>query len=174
MNKRECGECTACCEGWFRPNVGEGWWIRSSPELQPEPAEIYGHPILPMLGCHFRGNGCTIHENKPNHPCKSYQCAWLQNKNNQIPEWIKPSKSKVIITERKRDQPSGTPITFWDITECGQEISATYLNWILIFCERNDIPVKYRVDGVEFRKFPSSFRERIRKGEMTIDWGEYW
>lgn len=172
--KRICGDCTACCEGWFKPNIGEGWFERESPNHPPQPAEIYGHQIKPGLGCHFKSSHCTIYENRPNHPCKTYECAWLKNKNNSIPEWLKPNISKVIITERQREQPSGTPIVFWDVTECGEQIISSHLNWILIFCEKNDIPVKYRIDGIEYRKFPSSYHEKIRRGEMNIEWGEYW
>ncbi|HZE61286.1 MAG TPA: hypothetical protein VE085_12085 [Burkholderiales bacterium] len=54
--KRQCGTCTACCDGWV-----EG--------------TIYGHEMKPGVPCHFRGEGCcTIYERRPEEPCRRFVC----------------------------------------------------------------------------------------------------
>ena len=41
---RQCGTCTACCDGWVK-------------------GTILGHEMKPGQPCHFRGEGCcTIYE----------------------------------------------------------------------------------------------------------------
>ena len=42
--QRQCGSCTACCDGWV-----EG--------------TIRGHEMKPGVPCHFRGAGCFLRMN---------------------------------------------------------------------------------------------------------------
>jgi hypothetical protein len=55
---RQCGTCTACCEGWL-----------SSRLLQMRP----GQPCV-----HCTREGCAIYEDRPENPCVTFNCAWLQ------------------------------------------------------------------------------------------------
>jgi hypothetical protein len=172
MQNRKCDGCTECCRGYFYPNVGEGWWNKKTPDSKPTPAIVDGNP-LGFRQCAFvSDNGCTIHETKPESPCKRYECGWLKNSN--IPEEFKPNKSKVIITEKVKVQDDGSKSLFWDVTECGQKIDAEILNWILIYSEKNNIPLKYRINGKEYRKLGSIDKEQIRKGQLNVSWGDYW
>ena len=172
MLKRNCDNCTECCKGFFYPNVGEGWWVKENPQAQPKPGVANGS-LLGFNKCiHVTESGCSIHETKPESPCKNYECAWI--KNNDIPEHFKPNNSKVIITQKVKVQQDGSKSIFWDVTECGQKIDSEILNWILIHCEKNNIPLKYRIDGKEYRKIGSLDKEKVRKKQIQIGWGDYW
>lgn len=73
MSDRECGECTACCSVMDIPRLRKG----------------------PGVTCHNLGpNGCNIYEDRPDVPCKSFSCAWLQG---FFGEDHRPDKSGVII-----------------------------------------------------------------------------
>src|SRR5256885_5303722 len=57
---RQCGSCTACCDGWVK-------------------GTILGHEMKPGQPCHFRGEGCcSIYERRPVDPCRNFVCGWLQ------------------------------------------------------------------------------------------------
>lgn len=75
-NKRECGECTACCE------------VMIVPELQ-KPANNK---------CVYANNGCSMYEHRPP-TCRDWNCLWVQGRfgNKERPDktkfvsWIMPS-----------------------------------------------------------------------------------
>ena len=127
-NDRQCDGCTMCCDGWL-------------------PGSAHGHQFWPGRPCHFSGEkGCTIYENRPDHPCKSYVCAWLTDLN--IPAWLKPSTSDVIMTHKEIE---GIP--YLDVVECGKKIEPEVLSWLFF---------KY-LDGT----FPNIFY-RINSGSHYI------
>jgi Fe-S-cluster containining protein len=76
---RTCDGCTKCCEGYL-------------------PATIKGHSIYPGKPCHFvvLGTGCSIYEDRPERPCKTYECFWKSEVS--VPENLKPSITNTIIT----------------------------------------------------------------------------
>lgn len=164
---RECGECTACCEGWL------GGVIR-------------GHEMDRNKPCHFLGcknTRCTIYEERPEEPCRNFNCVWL--KNNDVPEWMKPSLSKVIIKEcvyemqmRQAGFGSGSYLLenaatqtnrgkFWYVVEAGETISGPVLSWLVQFALKREIPILYQVNGVreaigppEFHVWLSQYKNR--------------
>lgn len=76
MNRRECGKCTACCDGHLA-------------------GEAYGHQFYPGTPCHFLiEKKCSIYENRPS-VCQKYFCAWTQG---LFPEWMSPIKVGFIIS----------------------------------------------------------------------------
>ena len=48
------------------------------------------------------GKGCNDYKNRPDLPCKVFQCEWLINES--IPKDFKPSKSNTIILKRYTDK----------------------------------------------------------------------
>ena len=122
-NKRVCGNCTACCEGWL-----EG--------------VAHTKHFYPGRSCHFKGeNCCTIYKDRPDEPCKSYKCVWLVD--NNVPEWLRPDLSKVIITERDFNG-----IKFWDMIETGSKVDSSVLNWLFMHYGTGQVQnIMYRVDG---------------------------
>ena len=75
--ERNCDGCTVCCDGWLAGKANE-------------------HYFYPGQKCyHVSDNGCTIYEDRPEIPCKTFKCGWLLDK--EIPEWMKPSNIQAII-----------------------------------------------------------------------------
>ena len=164
---RECGNCTACCEGWLHGVVRGKEMYRGKP-------------------CHFLGcNRCTIYEERPIEPCRNFNCVWLMDQTHELPEWMKPELSKVIIKEleyeveiRQGGFGSATYILenaanlktksrFWYVTECGETISGPVLNWLIQYALEKDIPMLYQVMGrrevlgpPEFHAWARQYKDR--------------
>ena len=169
---RECGTCTACCEGWLK-------------------GEIRGHKMYPGKNCHFLGcNGCTIYEDRPQEPCRNFECVWLKDKSGIIPEWMKPELSKVIIKEMEYElqiMQSGfgtaswvlenaaaikTVQKFWYVVEMGETISGPVLNWLIQYALEIEMPLIYHIDGKQEVLGPPDFHtwateSKDRPLEMT-------
>lgn len=119
--KRACGECTACCEGWL-------------------PGEAYSHKFFPGKQCFFLKNtGCTIYDKRPDFPCKKFECRWL--KDNQFPEWMKPSLCKAIITFDKVNS-----FEFVRVTEAGQKLDSEVLSFMFQYALTNHCNLAYQID----------------------------
>jgi len=105
MEKRSCGSCTKCCEGYLS-------------------GEALGHTFYNGKPCHFIaiGTGCTVYAKRPKDPCVSYKCAWLTNA--EIPEWMKPSDIDAIIDMREIQGH-----TYLNLKEAGSPMQARVLNW---------------------------------------------
>jgi len=79
--ERNCDGCTVCCDGWLAGKANE-------------------HYFYPGQKCHYVSDkGCTIYENRPEIPCKTFSCGWLLDK--EIPEWMKPSSIQAVIISAK-------------------------------------------------------------------------
>lgn len=77
---RTCGDCTACCEGWVSAKSLDMWAGQACK--------------------HRTVSGCRIYENRPETPCKSFQCGWL---NGTLPEDedLRPDKcGAILLTDR--------------------------------------------------------------------------
>ena len=123
-DRRSCSGCTACCEGWlFGQAYNEGFW--------PGRKCFY-------LGC----SGCTIYKDRPEDPCKTYRCEWLNDPIN-IPEWLKPNISKVILTKRTIEN-----IEYIDVEETGEKLDSSVLSWLFFKYTDGTFPnICYRIDG---------------------------
>lgn len=77
---RACDGCTKCCEGTL------SFTIRGIP--------IYAGNPCPLMA----PNGCSIHAERPENPCRQFQCAWTVDED--IPLWMKPDQINCIITYR--------------------------------------------------------------------------
>lgn len=122
---RTCGSCTACCEGWLS-------------------GEAYGHKFFHGMPCFYKNNtGCSIYENRPDHPCKTYKCAWLCYPET-FPEWMKPSESKVLMNVSEH---SGH--LFLNLIEMGQKMDSKVLSWTIMQYLQGNLPnLRWQVDGV--------------------------
>lgn len=138
---RECGECTECCTGVLS-------------------ADIHGYSMDKGRPCHFYGNGCTIYPDRPQ-VCKQYRCEWLKDDGTNIPEWMRPDRSKVIITQNYWGDNNDKP--FWRVNECGQKIDSTVLNWVYMFLSSHNIYANIEVDGTFYQMGSPEFREFIDK-----------
>lgn len=123
MTQRSCNGCTACCEGWLEGSA-------------------YNHKFFSGRPCHFKGkDGCSIYENRPKEQCQDFNCMWLTNLN--IPEWLKPNLSKVIIVE-KNNKDIGYYI---EVSEMGKKIDSVVLSWLFQFHQNNRINMSIQIDS---------------------------
>ena len=100
---RECDGCNMCCI-----------WTTGS---------AYGYEFGSGKPCHFLRQGCcTIYPNHPVDPCKTFECQWKSNKN--LPEWLKPDKSHVIILKRFIEI-----FDYMMIVPAGKPINEEVLTW---------------------------------------------
>jgi len=120
---RSCEGCTACCEGWL--------W-----------GSAHGHNFFPGRPCHFKcETGCSIYENRPEDPCKVFNCMWLTNKD--IPEWLKPNLSKVIIVERNHEN-----IGYYiQVKKMGEKIDSIVLSWFFQYYLNTQINMSIQISG---------------------------
>jgi hypothetical protein len=123
MNKRSCGSCTKCCEGYLT-------------------GEAKGKSFYPGKPCHFIaiGKGCTIYAERPLNPCVTYKCGWLTNMD--IPEWMKPSDVDAIIDERELHG-----MRYINLREAGSPVQARVLNWFFQYILATGKNAVWEVEG---------------------------
>ena len=126
MEKRSCGSCTKCCEGYLL-------------------GEALGHAFYPGKPCHFIaiGKGCTVYDERPQEPCVSYRCLWISN--DELPEWMKPNKINVIIDKRTLDG-----IEYLKVTEAGNALSTKVLSWLVQYALKTNLNLSWEVDGERY------------------------
>lgn len=120
--KRKCGTCTKCCEGFI---VGQA----------------HGKPFYPGKPCHFIsiGEGCSSYANRPEDPCKTYNCLWLEDPD--LPEWMKPDKINAII-----DMRIVKGIPYIHVLEAGAVLSSKVLSWVIQYALSNSMNVCWEVE----------------------------
>ena len=118
---RTCDGCTKCCEGWLS-------------------GEAHGHAFFRGRPCFFLNKGCSIYDTRPQEPCRSYKCAWLDDM--QFPEWMKPDLVNVIINRTKRDN-----IMYYTLVESGSLLNVKVLSWMVQWALNNNQNLMYYIDG---------------------------
>jgi hypothetical protein len=142
---RQCGTCTACCDGWVKGTV-------------------FGHEMYPGRPCHFRGEGCcTIYERRPVDPCRSFVCGWLQEES-PFPDEFKPERLGVlIIPVRWRTK------TAYILRSAGRDPDEALLAWMREFSLKKDRPFFYEQAGERFgfgpREFQIEMLAKLERGE---------
>lgn len=103
---RACDGCTICCDGWAT-------------------GVAYDKRFYPGRKCHYvNDSGCTIYEDRPENPCKTFKCQWLTNYD--IPAWMKPNRSDVLIAKE-----SIQGIEFYTFKETGKKLNSSVLSWLV-------------------------------------------
>lgn len=136
MLKRECGTCSKCCEGHLEGNIYGQQMFRGRPCF-----------FLKEAGC------CSIYSQRPDDPCRLYTCEWKAN--DDVPMWMKPEQSHVIIT--KRTFAAREDLTHYECIEAGQPMTASALNWIVQWAIGTGVNVVYFVDGKSHRLGATAF-----------------
>lgn len=123
MIEKNCGSCTSCCEGHVFGAVNDKSFRKGKP-------------------CHYctLGVGCSIYEDRPEFPCREYNCEWRTNID--MPDWLKPEHSQVLITKRELEN----NVYFYEVIECNKPIDAKCLNWILVYMITNKYNCVYTVE----------------------------
>jgi hypothetical protein len=135
--RRECGTCTACCDGWV---VGT----------------IRGHEMKPGTPCHFRGAGCcTIYAERPQEPCRGFVCGWLAP-GSPFPESFRPDRLGVmIIATRWRNRPA------FILRSAGRDPDESLLDWMRSLSARSGAPFFYEQAGERFGFGPPEFQHEM-------------
>jgi hypothetical protein len=135
--ERECGTCTACCDGWV-----EG--------------TIYGHEMKPGVPCHFRGEGCcTIYERRPQEPCRSFVCGWLMP-GSPFPEDFRPDRLGVmIVRSRWRERPA------YILRSAGRDPDERLLTRMRALSVQSGAPFFYEQKGERFGFGPPEFQQEM-------------
>lgn len=142
--RRECGDCTACCDGWLK-------------------STIYGHEMRPGVRCHFvKDGGCTIYETRPESPCRQFICGWV-DEGSPFPEEFKPTKLGVIIVQTTwRGQPA------YRLAYGGRDLNKAELEWMMKFSQQTNRPFFYEQHGQTLGYGPAAFLEdmqmKMRRG----------
>lgn len=126
---KACGECTKCCEGWLGGTV-------------------HGQRMYRGCKCFFLEKTCQIYPERPDSPCKSYNCSWLTEES--FPAWMRPDLSNVIVTKRSTMVPTSDGmqrIDYYDAVEAGGKIDSTVLNWLIHWALDRNHNLAYEVEG---------------------------
>jgi hypothetical protein len=155
--ERDCGTCKKCCEGWLY-------------------GEAYGLPFFPNHPCHYldtdpnKCGGCTIYEKRPA-ICIDFQCLWKQDQ--QVPLWMKPDKSGVILYHRSYEDVEGDykepgwTIHWISMVECGQQVDSTVLNWVIQQARFNEFNLHYTVKRQDYYLGSPEFHEFSKNGNLA-------
>ena len=113
---RECGDCTACCEGW----------------LPDKALDMYaGKPCK-----HRTQGGCSIYSERPENPCKTFRCAWLDAEAT-FPNEMRPDLCGAIVLQARYWRE-------WNVmraTPVGPEIPSETLEWLRLYTQNLDVPL---------------------------------
>lgn len=136
---RGCGECTACCSGVLRLQVGEQIIDRGRP-------------------CRFRRvDGCGIYDARPK-DCQAFQCGWLEI-GSPLPEVMRPDRCEAILLIN-RLQWRGCPVDMAVATDI--RIPRQTLAWFIEHSLRSRRPLVYQMDDEWECIGPREFGEQIR------------
>jgi hypothetical protein len=140
-NKRECGTCTKCCEGWLA-------------------ADIRGYPMFPGKPCFFveQGVGCKDYENRPKSPCQNFDCSWIKIPG--MPEEFKPEFSNVIISEKDL---KGMKVI--SVNKAPDNPSPQLLSWIINYVLLNRGNIVWMVDDKTYFFGSQEFCEEMKKSK---------
>jgi hypothetical protein len=118
---RPCGTCTKCCEG-----------------------SLVGTALGSQFGngkpCFFvaAGKGCTRHEERPEDPCRNYQCGWTTNLD--IPEEFKPNLTNTIA-----DLCTVEGHKYIRLVEAGSPIPFPVLTWFISYAKSKSLNLSWQV-----------------------------
>lgn len=127
---RQCGECTKCCEGYLH---GESDLI-----MQDGKTFKLGGSPCPILQI---GKGCREYENRPQNPCRGFECEWLRQPD-VYPEEMRPDKVGAIFSLQDVDG-----VQYLRITEAGKRLDAEVLSHGVKITLINRYNLYWEIDG---------------------------
>lgn len=135
--RRQCGECTACCDGWVK-------------------MVVYGHDIYPGKPCPYStGHSCAIYQRRPVNPCRNFACGWLQP-GSPFPEEFRPDRLGVMILPSRW---SGG--VFYILVPAGRDPDGKLLDWMGDYARRMGHPFIYQTNGNWIAHGPEPFQTEI-------------
>jgi hypothetical protein len=117
--------------------------------------------------CFYLEKKCSIYEERPENPCRQYNCAWLIE--DTFPSWMKPNLSNVIITKVSISIPFDlgmNKIEYYDVIETGGKIDSSILNWLITWTIDNKTNLIYEVDGGRHAIGSEEFKKYFRLNQL--------
>lgn len=136
---RPCGDCSLCCDGWLKTRV-----LGQDISL--------GHPCPYSDGHH-----CTIHEKRPQDPCRVFFCGWAEA-GSHLPEWMKPDQCGVIVLTG-RSLWRGQPVDV--LVSAGRDPDRRVLDWYEAYSIKHIRPFIYQSGEQWFGFGPPAFQSEI-------------
>ena len=128
---RNCGDCTACCEGW----------------LSAEALDMHAG-----RACKHRcSSGCGIYEDRPENPCRVFRCGWL---NETLPEKddFRPDQcGAILLTDRPM---AGRHVL--RAVPTGRSVPPETLDRLKAFASARDQPLIWMERAEDFAANPKS------------------
>ena len=106
--EKSCGKCTACCSGALQGKVFDKAFWKGRP-------------------CHYLvETGCSIYEQRPENPCRKYDCAYIHL--DWMPHWMRPDSSGVIVSVKETKK----GILYLEVVEYKNKISSEVLSFLFL------------------------------------------
>ena len=138
---RPCGDCSLCCEGWVK-------------------TEVLGHQVDVGKPCPYSsGHHCTIHEARPEDPCKIFFCGWAEPKS-RLPKWMKPNECGVIVITG-RSSWRGRPVDI--LVDTGGATNERVLQWFQAHALKEKRPFVFQNHGQWFGFGPPDFQQAVKE-----------
>jgi hypothetical protein len=139
--QRECGACTACCDGWLK-------------------IEVRGHEVRPGKPCPFSvDHRCSIYAERPQNPCREFVCGWLYP-TSPLPEWMRPDKSNLIMLPAYSFW-RGIPVDF--AVAVGSQPKTKALEWLKTWSVQAKRCLVYEIDGERYTFGPVGFQTEFTR-----------
>lgn len=119
---------------------------------------IRGHEMRPGVPCHFvREGGCSIYEERPDSPCRSFACGWIVD-GSPLPDTFRPDQLGVIVA---RIQWRGSPAYL--LRSAPRDPDAALLAWFQAYSQASGQPFFYEQAGEKLGYGPPAFQEDMRQ-----------
>ena len=128
---RHCGGCTACCEGWLRAE-----------DLDMRPGKACKHKT---------SGGCAIYSDRPEDPCKTFRCGWLQSPD-LLDEEFRPDRCGAILLTGRPE--AGYEV--WRLVPIGRVVSEKTLLRFRELTESMRMPLVWNERSDKFAEGDSS------------------
>lgn len=140
---RTCDGCTECCTGTVSGEVNNIHFYKGR-------------------ACHYLSpGGCTIYEDRPEDPCKSFNCQWILD--DELPFWFRPDISGLLISKRRKGD-----CEFYAALETDKPMQAHVLNWLLLWTLRKGHNLVYSIQGGENRIGSTIFNNLNLEGSVNV------
>ncbi|MDQ9172171.1 hypothetical protein Q8A64_17295 [Oxalobacteraceae bacterium R-40] len=118
----------------------------------------------PDTPCHFvRHGGCSIYEERPEEPCRRFECAWKET-TSPFPEAFRPDRVGIIILRIKWRNRNA-----YRLVSAGHDLSLEVLAWMRAWSQHTGYPFFYEEAGETLGYGPKAFlddmQQRQARGE---------
>jgi hypothetical protein len=117
--------------------------------------------------------GCGIYETRPENPCRTFKCAWLQE-GSPLPEHLQPNRSLAIIMLDRTWRDDKVIVAL----PVGAKIPQKTLDWLMTYAQQNRRPLVFLENlyrdgnhiGAKQTGFgPPAFVEHVKNSMGTED-----